>query len=362
MQVATTSSNSMVSVTSASVEANSQEPRVEISIVRSPEVFGTLEAVSVAKCSRSPENNEERHIGRYDVAASPSDPRPPKKRYTGSDSSSNEPPPNETSCGAQLPRAAPLPSAFCDARQVPTVSHAKIQKYKLRIIRSWFIPNTFSDIYFLSGEQFLQMLFNWQWVEIDNTQLPSVMRGGERFLAVHMVQLMLLSKFPPAIPAEIISRFTMVSHKMSTVEAWQFNAINAIKRKFDLGYQLFTTQDEVVRFNDVQMFYWNVKALNLSKIIQQYDAELQNTNGNLTLIATIQSLKNHVEADLERVRKELRTMGDQHQATIQQPPAVLSGQSVSNNISIDDHQHVSNGTVVTSTVTETQHEDINVYS
>ncbi|KHJ89759.1 hypothetical protein OESDEN_10405, partial [Oesophagostomum dentatum] len=149
------------------------------------------------------------------------------------------------------------------------------------------------------GEQFLQLLYNWQWVEIDNTQLPSVMRGGERFLAVHMVQLKLLSKFPPAIPAEIISRFTMVSHKMSTVEAWQFNAINAIKRKFDLGCQLFTTQDEVVRLNDVQMFYWNVKALNLSRIIQQYDAELQNTNGNLTLIATIQSLKNHVEADLE---------------------------------------------------------------
>lgn len=94
------------------------------------------------------------------------------------------------------------------------------------------------------------------------------MRGGERFLAVHMVQLKLLSKFPPAIPAEIISRFTMVSHKMSTVEAWQFNAINAIKRKFDLGCQLFTTQDEVVRLNDVQMFYWNVKALNLSRIIQ----------------------------------------------------------------------------------------------
>ncbi|KAJ1363153.1 hypothetical protein KIN20_022945 [Parelaphostrongylus tenuis] len=318
--------------------AAAQEHRVEVSIVSSPEVFGAHEAVPVTKSSRSPEgHHDERLIERYDfAAASPSDPRPPKKRYTGSESGVNEQPSGESPCGAQLPRAAPPPSAFCDARQVPT------------------------------GEQFLQLLFNWQWVEIDNTQLPAVMRGGERFLAVHMVQLMLLSKFPPAIPTEIISRFTMVSHKMSTVEAWQFNAINAIKRKFDLGYQLFTTQDEIVRFSDVQMFYWNVKALNLSRIIQQYDAELQNTNGNLTLIATIQSLKNHVEADLERVRKELRTLGDQHQASTQQSIVAPSGLLVSNNvISIDDHHnshHQSNGTVITSTMTETQHKDINVFS
>ncbi|VDM56520.1 unnamed protein product [Angiostrongylus costaricensis] len=327
MQTATTSANNPTGgVTASSVVVNSPERRI----------FGAHDAVLVTKSSRSPECHDKRHIERYDIAASPSDPRPPKKRYTGSESSSNEQPPGESPCGAQLPRAAPPPSAFCDARQVPT------------------------------GEQFLQLLFNWQWVEIDNTQLPSVMRGGERFVAVHMVQLMLLSKFPPAIPTEIISRFTMVSHKMSTVEAWQFNAINAIKRKFDLGYQLFTTQDEVVRFNDVQMFYWNVKALNLSRIIQQYDAELQHTNGNLTLIATIQSLKNHVEADLERVRKELRTLDDQHQTATQHSAVPPSGLLVSSNVvPMDDHHnnhHPSNGTVITSTITETQHKDINVYS
>lgn len=340
-QVATTSTSS--STTVAVAVSEEQQPRVEVSIVGSPEVFGAQEAAAVSKASSSPENHEERHIERCDVAASPSDPRPPKKRYTGSDSGSVEPPPAESPSGAQLPRAAPPPSAFCDARQVPT------------------------------GEQFLQLLYNWQWVDIDNTQLPAVMRGGERFLAVHMVQLKLLSKFPPAIPAEIISRFTMVSHKMSTVEAWQFNVINAIKRKFDLGCQLFTTQDEVVRLNDVQMFYWNVKALNLSRIIQQYDAELQHTNGNLTLIATIQSLKNYVEADLERVRKELRTLADQHQATPQHTAAGIAVQSSApaaaqqsvptEVITIDDHhQHVSNGNMITMSLAETQHKDINVYS
>ncbi|EYC43160.1 hypothetical protein Y032_0501g2594 [Ancylostoma ceylanicum] len=334
--VPTTSTNAITSSanTASSSTTVSDEPRVEVSIVGSPEVFGGQEAVAVTKSSASPDSHEERHIERCDIAASPSDPRPPKKRYTGSDGGSAEIPPAESPSGAQLPRAAPPPSAFCDARQVPT------------------------------GEQFLQLLYNWQWVEIDNTQLPSVMRGGERFLAVHMVQLKLLSKFPPAIPAEIISRFTMVSHKMSTVEAWQFNAINAIKRKFDLGCQLFTTQDEVVRLNDVQLFYWNVKALNLSRIIQQYDAELQNTNGNLTLIATIQSLKNHVEADLERVRKELRALAEQHQTATQQPPVTPQAPSVSNNmITIDDHHHhVSNGAMITSSLTETQQKDINVYS
>ncbi|XGW20090.1 hypothetical protein V3C99_003709 [Haemonchus contortus] len=344
-QVATTSTSTSTTTTtsqpSTTQTTNDEQPRVEVSIVGSPEVFGAQETVTVTKSSGSPYSHEERVIERCDVAASPSDPRPPKKRYGSTDAGSAEVPPAESPSGAQLPRAAPPPSAFCDARQVPT------------------------------GEQFLQLLYNWQWVEIDNVQLPSVMRGGERFLAVHMVQLKLLSKFPPAIPAEIISRFTMVSHKMSTVEAWQFNAINAIKRKFDLGCQLFTTQDEVVRLNDVQMFYWNVKALNLSRIIQQYDAELQNTNGNLTLIATIQSLKNHVEADLERVRKELRTLTEQHQPSQPAQTAAAAaataathsaGQSASGDvITIDDHhQHVTNGTT---TLNETQqHKDINVYS
>lgn len=50
--------------------------------------------------------------------------------------------------------------------------------------------------------------------------MPAVQRGGEKFLAVHIVQLKLLSKFPPNIPAEMTSRFTMVSHKMLAVEAW----------------------------------------------------------------------------------------------------------------------------------------------
>ncbi|KAK6045737.1 hypothetical protein COOONC_16759, partial [Cooperia oncophora] len=232
-------------------------------------VFDAQEAVTVIKTSgASPGSHEERLIERCDVAASPSDPRPPKKRYGSSDAGSVDVPPAESPSGAQLPRAAPPPSAFCDARQVPT------------------------------GEQFSKFLYNWHMaVDMINTTMPTVMRGGERFLAVHMVQLKLLSKFPPAIPAEIISRFTMVSHKMSTVEAWQFNAINAIKRKFDLGCQLFTTQDEVVRLNDVQMFYWNVKALNLSRIIslefQQYDARTANTM---------------------RVRKELRAIAEQHPA------------------------------------------------
>ncbi|PIO66488.1 hypothetical protein TELCIR_11799 [Teladorsagia circumcincta] len=213
-QVATTSSTP-ITAAPPTLNAN-EEPRVEVSIVGSPEVFGAQEAVTVTKSSGSPDSHEERLIERCDVAASPSDPRPPKKRYGSSDAGSVEVPPAESPSGAQLPRAAPPPSAFCDARQVPTALSqnyhdqdgiAKAREYWACFVQT---PRT--------GEQFLQLLYNWQWVDIDNTQLPSVMRGGERFLAVHMVQLKLLSKFPPAIPAEIISRFTMVSHKMSTIE------------------------------------------------------------------------------------------------------------------------------------------------
>jgi hypothetical protein len=49
-------------------------------------------------------------------------------------------------------------------------------------------------------------------VVIDGIKLPAVMRGvtADKYLAVHMVQMRLLSKFPPNIPADVMHRFTMV--------------------------------------------------------------------------------------------------------------------------------------------------------
>lgn len=65
---------------------------------------------------------------------------------------------------------------------------------------------------------------------------------GDKFVAVHMVQMRLLSKFPPNVPGEIMRRHTMVSHKMTVMESWIFNSVNALHQQFEFGCQLFTTQ------------------------------------------------------------------------------------------------------------------------
>uniref|UniRef100_A0A8R1I0M8 Uncharacterized protein n=1 Tax=Caenorhabditis japonica TaxID=281687 RepID=A0A8R1I0M8_CAEJA len=160
-----------------------------------------------------------------------------------------------------------------------------------------------------SSEHLIVTLSAWDWVTIDGLKLPAVTRKKERYVAVHMVQLKLLSKFPPDIPNEIAQKFTMGSHKMTLAEAWTFNSINAVIRKFDLGCQLFTANDELVKLNDVQMFYWNVKLFNLKRVNSQYEMSISQMEHNIPLLATATQLKRQVESDIQAVHAELNRLG-----------------------------------------------------
>lgn len=135
-----------------------------------------------------------------------------------------------------------------------------------------------------------------------------VTRNKERYVAVHMVQLKLLSKFPSDIPRDITRKFTMGSHKMTVTEAWTFNTINAVIRKFDLGCQLFTANDELVKLNDVQMFYWNVKLFNLKRVNGQYETAISSAENNVQLLATAMQLKKQVDSDIQAVCAELKRL------------------------------------------------------
>lgn len=152
-------------------------------------------------------------------------------------------------------------------------------------------------------ENLISSLSSWDWVTIDGLKLPAVTRNKERYVAVHMVQLKLLSKFPSDIPRDITRKFTMGSHKMTVTEAWTFNTINAVIRKFDLGCQLFTANDELVKLNDVQMFYWNVKLFNLKRVNGQYETAISSAENNVQLLATAMQLKKQVDSDIQVIFK-----------------------------------------------------------
>jgi len=218
---------------------------VEVSVVGSPEVFG-----SGSQSTPSVSAGDERVIERCDLASSDGsgDRRPPKKRFVV-----QQPSPDEL--GASRPAI---------------------------------------------GDDFQRALNRWEWVVIDGVRLPAVLRGNERFAAVQMIQMRLLAKYPPNIPGELMRRCTMVSHKMSIIEAWIFNTINALLCKFEFGCQLFSSQDEVVRLNDVERFYWSVKSLNLARMVDAYQAEAEAIGpSHVSLTATIMQLRKQVQSDLQ---------------------------------------------------------------
>ncbi|PAV76519.1 hypothetical protein WR25_13646 [Diploscapter pachys] len=243
---------------------------VEMAVVGSPELYGDKSPCEQNVCDivNSKASNKDGTIGSSQVGTT--------SNGTGNGTSSSQDP-----SVTLLPRAPQ--SAFSDPR---------------------YTPNSF---------QMAQALVAWQWIFIDGVQLPCVMRGGERFLSVHMVQLKLLSKFPPGIPPEFANKYTMVSHKMSPIEVWIFNSINAMLRKFDFGCQLYTPSDELVRSIDVQNFYWNVKALNLERIIAEFDREMQKEAdaNNSVIAATIAVLKKQVQAELELVKTEVQRIDEE---------------------------------------------------
>lgn len=151
---------------------------------------------------------------------------------------------------------------------------------------------------FPSIRHYQHAMNQWDWATVDSTKVPVILRGNEKFAAVHMVQLKLLSKFPPIYPPESQNP-PLLSHKMSVVESWILNSINAVICKFEYGYQLFTADDELVRLVDVERFYWCVKVFNLNRMIEQYNRHVKTIPKSLYLNATISRVKDYVGADLQ---------------------------------------------------------------
>ena len=87
----------------------------------------------------------------------------------------------------------------------------------------------------------------------------------------------------------------MVSHKMSAVEAWVLNTINATLCQFDLGCQIFTPNDELVDIESAELFYWVVKKIHLSNLAKFYENEYKHIPpSNSCLQATIMRLSKYV--------------------------------------------------------------------
>ncbi|KAI1718133.1 hypothetical protein DdX_06548 [Ditylenchus destructor] len=141
----------------------------------------------------------------------------------------------------------------------------------------------------------------------------------KKLAAVHIVQMKLLSKFPPNIPNEVAERHVMVSHRMLPAEAWIFNIVNACMYHYELGCQIFSPNDELVDVESVEHFYWVVKEIHLTNLLNFYDSELSNiADSNMLLKASILRLKFLIEKEVLKSKNEIKRLDAVANAKISQ--------------------------------------------
>ncbi|KAI1731398.1 MH2 domain-containing protein [Ditylenchus destructor] len=141
-------------------------------------------------------------------------------------------------------------------------------------------------------------------------------------------KMKLLSKFPPNIPNEVAERHVMVSHRMLPAEAWIFNIVNACMYHYELGCQIFSPNDELVDVESVEHFYWVVKEIHLTNLLNFYDSELVNiADSNMLLKASILRLKFLIEKEVLKSKNEIKRLDAAANAKISQT-SVESGKPV----------------------------------
>ncbi|CAH1797322.1 unnamed protein product [Owenia fusiformis] len=96
------------------------------------------------------------------------------------------------------------------------------------------------------------------WTTVDGVSLPYLFREA-KYVAVRMVELKLLFKYPNAYPEELKKRPPLMSHYVTEAEAKLLNEINIEHCESEFGRHQFTVKDLVVRLEEFKDFYKIVK-------------------------------------------------------------------------------------------------------
>ncbi|KAK3910587.1 Protein transport protein Sec31A [Frankliniella fusca] len=94
------------------------------------------------------------------------------------------------------------------------------------------------------------------WVTLGKSHIPYILRyGSEKYCAVRMVEMKLLSKYLTYLHADIYSCTCIRSYYITEAEARLLNDINIRHCDYQFGREPFTTKDLVVRLQDADEFY-----------------------------------------------------------------------------------------------------------
>ncbi|XP_026289035.1 uncharacterized protein LOC113214011 isoform X2 [Frankliniella occidentalis] len=113
------------------------------------------------------------------------------------------------------------------------------------------------------------------WVTLGKSHIPYILRyGSEKYCAVRMVEMKLLSKYLTYLHADIYSCTCIRSYYITEAEARLLNDINVRHCDYQFGRDPFTTKDLVVRLQDADEFYTFLDVC-YNKLLPQ-----NNTNSN----------------------------------------------------------------------------------
>ena len=97
------------------------------------------------------------------------------------------------------------------------------------------------------------------WTTIDGIRFPYLTREDKKFVAVRMVEMKLLSKYPSTYPDELKNRPPLMSHYITDKEIKLLNEINTEHCAREYGNYQFSSQDLIVKLEDFEEFYSIVK-------------------------------------------------------------------------------------------------------
>ena len=97
------------------------------------------------------------------------------------------------------------------------------------------------------------------WTTIDGIRFPYLLREDKKFVAVRMVEMKLLSKYPSTYPDELKNRPPLMSHYITEREIKLLNEINAEHCAGEYGNYQVSAQDLIVKLQDFEEFYGIVK-------------------------------------------------------------------------------------------------------
>lgn len=97
------------------------------------------------------------------------------------------------------------------------------------------------------------------WTVIDGVNIPYLIRDDTMYVAVRMVEVKLLSKYPSTYPEELQNKPPLMSHYVTNKEAKLLNEINTEHCAYEYGRQTFNSRDLIVKLEDFIEFYNIVK-------------------------------------------------------------------------------------------------------